>query len=108
MEKIFSDKAFLQWNGSCLVGVEGSSIEILGVVFSVISLAGILVKGDFLIVKTLSTEAIFGLDFLENHSCVKNTQHRVLHIQGRVISLKDMDRPSQLRPLFYIICAYHH
>ena len=84
-QKISSDEALMRWNGSGLVGVEGSSIEILGVASCDLSLAGILVKGDFLVAKTLSTEAILGLDFLENHGCVINTQHRVLHIQGRAI-----------------------
>ena len=93
-EKISADRALVQWNGSRLVGVEGSSIEVLGVATCIISLAGITVKGDFLVARTLSTEAILGLDFLEEHGCVINTQHRALHIQGKAIPLKE-DRPSQ-------------
>ena len=48
-------------------------------------------NGDFLVARTLS----LGLDFLEQHGCVINTKHRALHIQGRAIPLKGIDRPSQ-------------
>ena len=46
-EKISSDEALLQWNDSWLVGVESSSIEILGVTSCDIHVcrAAILVKG---------------------------------------------------------------
>jgi len=74
--------ALMRWNASGLVGVEGSSIKVLGLASCDIRLAGILVKRDFLIAKTLSTEAI-GYRFLENHGCFINTQQRVLHIQRR-------------------------
>ena len=48
-----------------LVGIEGSTIAIFGVATLETLFASVSVKGDFIVAKTLSTEAIIGLDFLE-------------------------------------------
>ena len=57
-----------------------------------ITLAGIVVRSDFLVAKTLSANAIMGLDFLEN-GCTINTGQHVMHLKGKAIPL---NRESQL------------
>jgi len=82
-----TDATLWEWNDCKLVGVEGSDIKLLGVV-SMVVLAEISVRVDFLVVEVLNTEAILGLDLLEQHWCTINAQHHVLHIQGKVIPLQ--------------------
>ena len=71
-----------------LVGVEGSAIAILGVATLETLFASIIVTGDFIVAKTLSTEAIIGLDFLEQNHCTINTEQKVLHLCGKALPLK--------------------
>ena len=70
-------------------GVEGSTIKLLGTVSVTITLAGLSVGGDFLVAEALNTEAILGLDFLEQYRCTINTRHRILHLQGKAITLQE-------------------
>lgn len=71
-----------------LVGVEGSKIATLGVATLDVSFAGVMVTGDFIVAKSLHTEAILGLDFLENNGCIINTEQHVLNLHGRAIPLR--------------------
>jgi len=65
-EKVSNGETLLDWNASKLIGVEGSSIKILGVATMTIALAGAVIKGDFLIAKALTTQTILGFDFLKH------------------------------------------
>ena len=78
-----------------LVGVEGSPLSVRGATTLDITLAGIVVRSDFLVAKTLSAKAIMGLDFLENNGCIINTGQRVMHLKGKAIPL---NRESQHPP----------
>ena len=71
------------WMGSPLVGAEGSKISIKGVATMVFSIAGQKVEGDFLVTNQLSSEAILGLDFLEQNQCVINAEQHTVHLQGK-------------------------
>ena len=75
------------WGGRSLVGVEGSAIQIEGVATLNLCFSGVMVKGEFIVAKSLNTEAILGLDFLEQNQCVINTKQKVLHISGRALPL---------------------
>jgi len=84
-----------EWNGCCLVGVEGSAIPILGVATVNVSFSDVTVRAEFIVAKSLTTEAILGLDFLENYSCIINTEQKVLHLKGRALALTA--NPSALK-----------
>jgi len=78
-----------------LVGVEGSAIVILGVATLETLFPSIIATGDFIVAKTLSTETIIGLDFLEQNHCTINMEQKVLHLRGKALPLKgaeDSDR----------------
>ena len=83
------------WSGRSLVGVEGSVIQVEGVATLDLCFSGVMVKGEFIVAKSLNTEAILGLDFLEQNQCVINTKQRVLHISGRALSLTSNQGPPQ-------------
>ena len=87
-----------EWNGCQLVGVEGGTIKSLGTVSVTITLAGLSVGGDFLVAEALNTEAILGLDFLEQHRCTINAQHCVLHVQGKAITLQGKGNSASQNP----------
>ena len=70
------------------MGVEGSPIPISGVASVDVGFSGVTVKGDCIVAKSLTTEAILGLDFLEQNHCVINTEQKVLHLKGRSLALK--------------------
>lgn len=90
-EKI-STTTIKEWHGCQLVGVEGSTIKLLGTVSvtitRAITLAGLSVGADILVAEALNTEAILGLDVLEQYGCTINAQHCVLHVQGKAITLQ--------------------
>ena len=44
-------------------------------------------QGDFIVASALNSEAILGLDFLENNQCCINTEQKVLHLKGRALTL---------------------
>ena len=67
--------------------VEGSPITVLGTATLDVSLGGITVQSDFLVAADLSSKAIIGLDFLEEHEAVINLGQGTLHLKGRAITL---------------------
>ena len=58
--KVAGDTSLSTWSGHKLVGVEGSTISILGTATIDIFLSRIPVKGDFLITDTLNTQEYLG------------------------------------------------
>ena len=89
--------ALQPWGGSQLVGVEGSPIVVQGVATIDIILPGQVVSTDILVARGLNMQAILGLDFLEKHQCVINTEQRILHMHGRAIPLQSKMN-EQLQP----------
>jgi len=82
-----SQPTIFPWTGCQLVGVEGSKIGVKGVSTLKFTIAGVMVEADFLITEQLSSEAILGLDFLEQYQCVINADQHTLHLQGKAVPL---------------------
>ena len=80
------------WTGCQLVGAEGSRIQIKGVTTLVFSIAGQKVKGDFLVTNRLSSEAILGLDFLEQNQCIINAEQHTVHLRGVAVAIGTSNR----------------
>ena len=78
-----------------LVSMERSAIAILGVAALETLFTSIIVTGDFIVAKTLSTEAIIGLDFLEQNHCTINTEQKVLHLCGKALPLQGAELGHQ-------------
>jgi len=83
------------WDGRSLVGVKSSVIHIEEVATLELCFSGVMVKGEFVVAKLLNTEAILGLDFLEQNQCVINTKQKVLHISGRTLLLTSDQGPPR-------------
>ena len=86
--EVAGDRALSIWSGHKLVGVEGSPISILSTATIDVILSGVSVRGDFLITDTLNTQAILGLDFLEQHHCIINTEQKTLRLYGKSIRIE--------------------
>ena len=85
---IGEEASMANWDGNKLVGVEGSEIPVLGVAQNLnINFAGVEVQGGFIVASALNSEAILGLDFLENNQCCINTEQKVLQLKGRALPL---------------------
>jgi len=79
--------ALSPWEGCQLVGAEGSKIEIRGVTTLVFSIAGQKVEGEFLVTTRLNSEAILGLDFLEQNQCIINAEQHTVHLRGVAVAI---------------------
>ena len=77
------------------MGVEGSPIPVIEVADVEVSFSGVNVRAEFIVAKTLSADAILGLDFLEQNQCVINAEQRVLHIKGRALALSNTNGASK-------------
>jgi len=75
------------WGGHSLVGVKGSAIQTEGVATLDLCFSEVMVKGEFIVAKSLNTEATLGLDFLKQNQCVINTKQKVLRISGCALPL---------------------
>ena len=75
------------WTGCQLVGAEGSRIEVKGVTTLSFSIAGQRVEGNFLVTNRLSSEAILGLDFLEQNKCIINAEQHTVHLRGKAVTI---------------------
>ena len=72
-DKQSSTEAILEsWNGSVLVGVDGSPLDVLGTCETNISLRGEEFCWEMVVVNNLSSPAILGIDFLKSHQCSIN------------------------------------
>ena len=88
-------KPLSKWNGCQLLGVEGTPIPVVGVAYVEVFFSGVNVRAEFIVAKTLSADAILGLDFLEQNQCVINAEKRVLHLKGRVLALSNTNSTSK-------------
>lgn len=59
-----------QWNGGTLVGMNGSPVDVEGVVSMDIVVGGQRLAVEFVVVSTLSVQSLLGIDFLKRHACV--------------------------------------
>ena len=80
-------KAFEILTGPQLTGVENSPILIQRVATIDMTLAGEVFSADFLVASGFITQAILGLDFLQETKCVINTEQGVLQIKGKAMPL---------------------
>ena len=71
------------WTGCQLVDAEGSHIQVKGVTTLTFSIAGQRVEGNFLVTIRCSSEAILGLDFLEQNRCIINVMQHTVHLRGK-------------------------
>ena len=58
-----------QWTGSKLVGVNGTPLQVAGYGKVTVSLTYITLTHPVLVVDSLLSEGILGLDFLQHHNC---------------------------------------
>ena len=87
-------KPFLEpWTGLPLRGVEGTPLNVYGCCSVVLDLSGEKFQWPMLVVDSLTTEGILGLDFLEANACTINTATRCLHFNQRNVSLP-LHRPA--------------
>lgn len=82
------------WTGPQLVGVEGTPLVVHGVAKIDVALVGKLLPVEVAVVGSLRVQAILGLDFLENNSCVVNAARKTLHLQGLGIPIQCSSRTS--------------
>lgn len=90
-----------QWAGQRLVGVDGSPLQVFGQAEVELTLVGKQFLSKVLVVSPLTTEAILGLDFLQEHRATIDLGNRKLLIgrdQGTSVPLhKPSQRAASLR-----------
>ena len=64
-----TDHCLEMWNGQSLIGVEGTPLQVHGYTKTTIQLAGEQFHVRVIVVDSLTTEAILGMDFLEANDC---------------------------------------
>ena len=64
-----TDHCLETWNGQSLIGVEGTPLQVHGYTKTTIQLAGEQFHVRVIVVDSLTTEAILGMDFLEANDC---------------------------------------
>ena len=64
-----TDHRLEMWNGQNLIGVEGTPLQVHGYTKTTIQLAGEQFHVRVIVVDSLTTEAILGMDFLEANDC---------------------------------------
>ena len=71
-----SEPTLKAWTGCQLIGAEGTPIEINGITAL-----------TFLILVTnrLNSEAILGLDFLQQNQCIINAEQHTIHLRGKAV-----------------------
>ena len=86
------------WTGSQLLGAEENKINIKGDATMGFSIAGQKVEGDFLVTNCLSSEAILGLDFLEQNQCVIIAEQHTVHLQDNAVRIAMGNRKTARAP----------
>ena len=72
------DYSLKPWTGRRLVGVEGTPLWVCGVSKVELKLAGEIFQCPVLIARSLTSDAILGLDFLEANHCILKIADREL------------------------------
>ena len=81
-----------KWDARRLIGVNGTPLQICGCSTVELAIGTTSFHQQIIIVNDMTTEAILGLDFLEQHKCIIDTNTRMLHIQEGNISVPIVDR----------------
>ena len=72
-----------QWNGGgMLEGVNGSPVDVEGVVSMDIVVGGQRLAVEFVAVSTLSVQSLLGIDFLKRYACVIDVPNMVMQCHG--------------------------
>ena len=79
-----------QWNGGKLVGVNGSPVEVEGVVTMEIVIGGHNFCADFIVVGALKVQSLIALDFLKKYDCVIDIPRMRLWLQGAAVPLESL------------------
>ena len=82
-----------------MVGVNGSSIDVEGVVSMDIVLGGQRLSADFVVVRSLSVQSLLGIDFLKRHRCVIDVPNKVMQCHGLKIPLETAGNREQDGPV---------
>ena len=85
------------WSNPRLVGVDGSPLPVLGCARVEIDLAGEKLPMDVVVVSTLTTEAILGLDFLHKYRANIDLGEKKLSLGDRrcILPLVEANQPKQ-------------
>jgi len=84
------------WTGPPLVGVEGTRLDTWGTSTAEITFAGETFRFPVLVASSLTTDAILGMDFLDDNKCTLEMATKVLRFPNRGISVSLRD--SSLEP----------
>ena len=85
------------WSNPRLVGVDGSPLPVLGCAQVEIDLAGEKLPMDVVVVSTLTTEAILGIDFLHKYRANIDLGEKKLSLgdRGCILPLVEANQPKQ-------------
>ena len=81
--KLTEQTELTNWHGKQLVRDKGSPIPIIGVAACKVCFPGVNVQDELIVAKSLSTEAILGVDCLEQSQCIVDAKQKV---QGKGFS----------------------
>ena len=84
------------WTGPPLVGVEGTRLDTWGTITAEITFSGETFKFPVLVARSLTADAILGMDFLDNNKCTLEMANKVLRFPDRGVSISLRD--SSLQP----------
>ena len=82
-----SSDELIQWSSPGLVGVGGTAIEVHGTAKLIVGFEGQPIDMDVVVANLGETEAIVGLDFLDTHQSVVNTERQSLDIKTPHLSI---------------------
>ncbi|KAL5475516.1 hypothetical protein EMCRGX_G025342 [Ephydatia muelleri] len=91
----------LPWYGCKLVGANGGTLNVVGMVRAMqLGLGGKMFAVDTVIVESLTSEGILGLDFLEKYECIIDAANGVLTLgdSGLHIQLQKATRSKSTEP----------
>ena len=87
-ERCGQDPGRLQpWAGQRLVGVDGAPLSVLGCTRIAIVVSGQVFHPQMLVVDTLTSEGILGMDFLRENRCSMDISEGVLHFKDRGVTI---------------------
>ena len=85
----------LPWSGQCLVGVDGSPLQVFGQAEVDLTLVGRQFESKVLVVSPLTTQAILGLDFLQEHRATIDLGVKELLIGRDRVTRVPLHKPPQ-------------
>ena len=87
-DQVKPDRTNLEtWNGQRLVGIDGTTLQVHGVMTVQLFIAEEIFAMNVIVVEGLAVEAILGIDFLKIHKCIIDLPKKELHFTSRGTSI---------------------